>query len=508
MAITFNHNDKVYVNGSNVGIGTSTPEWKLQIHENSGGANYIKITNDNTSEDGGNGVLIGISASEQATFWNYENTNMRFATNGTERVTITNDGNVGIGTTSPQAMLDVDANSSATNLILRSRTGSDYANLIYTDDLGTTQLIAIGNISGDLRFNVGSGIPERMRITAGGNVGIGTTNPTTKLYVDGGESTFNRGNSAGTIASFRGQNAEKVVIGTATSWFAGNVGIGSTAPAAKLNVASTGANAYSSTITKGTNMKGIINVLSNNADDMVGVYFGTGTTSEGTHWSGITGSRSQSGTDWSTQLNFYTHNEDLANITTATQKMVIKGNGNLGIGTTSPGAKLEVRGAGDGDLFIGRHSSNSSKLIYGYQSSADGFLEVRTGADIIVTKLSGYSGTPSYFLSNVGIGLNAPTTTLTVKGTSSNGIAVQGVGTTANRVFAGLNASNHGYLFVTGSSGQNPSLINSAGGNSYISGGNVGIGTTSPTARLSVTGVTSTTEPTMKIQSGTSTSTV
>ena len=118
----------------------------------------------------------------------------------------------------------------------------------------------------------------------------------------------------------------------------GNVGIGSTAPAAKLNVASTGTNAYSSTITKGTNMKGIINALSNNADDMVGVYFGTGTTSEGTHWSGITGSRSQSITDWSTQLNFYTHNEDLANITTATQKMVIKGNGNVGIGTTSPSA--------------------------------------------------------------------------------------------------------------------------------------------------------------------------
>ena len=83
---------------SNVGIGTISPEWKLQIHENSGGANYIKITNDNTSEDGGNGVLIGISSSEQATFWNYEKHQYAFLLRyGTERVTITNTGNVGIG---------------------------------------------------------------------------------------------------------------------------------------------------------------------------------------------------------------------------------------------------------------------------------------------------------------------------------------------------------------------------------------------------------------------------
>ena len=124
----------------------------------------------------------------------------------------------------------------------------------------------------------------------------------------------------------------------------GKIGIGTTSPNSILHVGSTGANAYSSTITKGSNMKGIMNALSNNADDMVGIYFATGTTTEGTHWSGITGSRSDSATHWGTQLNFYTHADDVANLNDATQKMVILGDGEVGIGTTSPTATLQVGG--------------------------------------------------------------------------------------------------------------------------------------------------------------------
>jgi len=87
-----------------------------------------------------------------------------------------------------------------------------------------------------------------------------------------------------------------------------------------------------------------------------------------------------------------------------------------------------------------------------------------------------------------GIGTTDPTTTLTVKGTSSNGIAVQGVGTTASRVYAGLDSSNHGYLYLAGSSGQNAARISATGGDSYISGGNFGIGTTAPKGALDVKG--------------------
>ena len=72
--------------------------------------------------------------------------------------------------------------------------------------------------------------------TNSGNVGIGTSAPATKFSVDTGESTFNRGNSDGTIATFRGKNNVKAVIGTLDSYFVGNVGIGATTPDAKLEV--------------------------------------------------------------------------------------------------------------------------------------------------------------------------------------------------------------------------------------------------------------------------------
>ena len=65
-------------------------------------------------------------------------------------------------------------------------------------------------------------------------------------------------------------------------------------------------------------------------------------------------------------------------------------------------------------------------------------------------------------------------------------INVIGVGTTATRCYLGLNSANKGYLFIAGSSGENPAVITSQG-DSYIST-DLGVGKTSPDFKLDVEG--------------------
>jgi len=283
---------------------------------------------------------------------------------------------LGIGTTSPDRTLDVRGTGMSiygtggyTELMLRGQvegTGT-------VRNVGSWHWSIRSDIGGDnddlklVRFVTGSyvGIAMQVQNSTGdiffGNTvvnpasgfsnqrGFGYDNSTGNLEVASTSGTamqIGRNESTdGLILQLRKEGTVKHSIGSVESYFTGEVGINVTSPNTSLHVGSSGTNAYSATITKGSNMKGIMNTLSNNADDMVGIYFATGTTTEGTHWSGITGSRSDSATHWGTQLNFYTHADDVANLNDATQKMVILGNGNVGIGTTSPSQNLQVVGS-------------------------------------------------------------------------------------------------------------------------------------------------------------------
>ncbi|MCD6594946.1 hypothetical protein J7L68_04640 [bacterium] len=125
---------------------------------------------------------------------------MKFTTNTSERMRITSTGNVGIGTTSPESRLTIrqDATLMLRNNSTYSTTGNDLAIINFGDAYSGSQARILvergasgsgGDNPTDISFwNTPDGsvtLTERMRIRYDGNVGIGTTTPAEKLQVNG-----------------------------------------------------------------------------------------------------------------------------------------------------------------------------------------------------------------------------------------------------------------------------------------------------------------------------------
>lgn len=104
-------------------------------------------------------------------------------------------------------------------------------------------------------------------------------------------------------------------------------------------------------------------------------------------------------------------------------------NGNVGIGTLTPTKKLSVNGdlgingnlaiqmLTDGSGFKLQSSYSENKpIVEATQEANDGFLYLRSALGTSISKISGYPTIPTYFLSNVGIGINNPSEKLSVNG--------------------------------------------------------------------------------------------
>ena len=172
----------IITNGGNVGIGTISPSQTLEVHST------IKI--------GESGVTGGRLISADSMIFQIDSDNTsdgssyRFRKNGTaddgtELMRIQENGNVGIGTTSPSAKLEVsDSNTIKTAIhIDNTSTGG------HRWDIASIGSAVSGRV-GNLQIRNDSDTLNIVEITGAGNVGIGTTSPSDILQVNQGSDAF------------------------------------------------------------------------------------------------------------------------------------------------------------------------------------------------------------------------------------------------------------------------------------------------------------------------------
>jgi len=187
----------------NVGIGTSSPESV---------AGYAALTLNNATNGGlisfqkvgvRQGYIYADAASMQV--GTAVVTPIQFITSGIERMRIDSSGNMGIGTSSPVAKLQVTGGASGGTIYAQHPGNTAFGTVIQASTIGGTDdpMISLENYNagspvrygiscadnGSLTFRAGGYIgdfgDERMRIDSSGNVGIGTSSPTGKLDVAG-----------------------------------------------------------------------------------------------------------------------------------------------------------------------------------------------------------------------------------------------------------------------------------------------------------------------------------
>jgi hypothetical protein len=234
----------------------------------------------------------------------------RFGTNNTERLRIDSTGNVGIGTTSPAAFVDISSSSSTDLLRIvasAGATGGAAAGVLFS---AASNLVSITALTADV-LALGTDNTERMRITSAGNVGIGTTSPNANLQIGNGSAV-----ALGSTAPFAWVSARANSAGNnpttpqellRLSWQEGSQDLGSGEGCA-------------------------INFAASLVGDS-GTFYNVASIA----------SSKEGGSDAirNSSLAFFTSADGTAE---PTERMRITSAGNVGIGTTSPNSALQVEG--------------------------------------------------------------------------------------------------------------------------------------------------------------------
>jgi hypothetical protein len=419
---------------------------------------------------------------------------LSIATNATEKMRINASGNVGIGVTSPPQLLAVGNATDQVGAGVSGAVSTVYFGSPSTGSGGIRRL-AYDRATGNFDF-IGNSVASpttQMTITAAGNVGIGTTSPAARLHLAGTavgatlrleNQTASTGKTYDIISGDSGPlrfqditaGAERMRIDSS-----GNVMVGTTSATGLFSVAGV---SYGQMIA--TDRFGI---LGNN------LYFGGGGGGDFRYiGNGHAYGWTQGNTDGADYRLLYAGNNTsgAGAVATTSERIYITSAGNVGIGTSSPAVKLDVIGAiysrpggaagAVAELTADASSgANGISLIAGFTSGGYGPIKLLTSAtERMRIASNGFVG--------VGTSTDNGIDKLTVAGIVGSyvsgraGFHLYNGGATAEWFIGQPSAASHNLTF---------SKLVSSTYTDYVaidSSGNVGIGNTSPTVTLDVTG--------------------
>ena len=519
-----------YFPAGNVGIGTTSPAYKLDV---AGQAQFVNgivtntgtpvkmivsggILNDSTEFRTGNGEFKIYSGRFNAAHQSFVFATGDNYTSGAERMRITSSGNVGIGTTAPSGELHIKSASTNANLYIQRSTYDPWR-----FSAGSTYLAFMQDAS------------EKMRIDSAGNVGIGTTSPTSKLDVNGvitatgGNSTnwntaFGWGNHAdfGYLTSetdsqelswlpetkelsISGGNSV-ILDGLATEEFVTSQGYGLTT----ADITAVGLTASTLTLTRAAgNLTVAVPTFNQNTTGSAATLATARTFTIGNTGKTFNGSANVS---WSlseigaqaalenpiTGTGTINYLPKFTEGTTIGDSQIFDNGTSIGIGTTVPLFNLQVgEGAGTIATTTIRLQNSYLNTNGNYGFNIDAFDNGVDGHDL---RFLGRTSPTGAFAErvriknsgNVGIGTTSPTYKLDVNGSirssGVNGLLIDASTNFGDNSGGGLSILNLGStralrIAATTGNGWGNILLNPYGGN-------VGIGTTSPQKKLEVNG--------------------